>query len=103
MLWQEYFKPGKVVTEPVSVLIVPPTPPSSRATPSVKTPSPKTLEKLPTIREPRQPKDLTAIPKGNRGETTEKQKESASLQSLKTDRQFTELSQKNLLTSLTKM
>lgn len=95
MLWQEYFKPEKVVTEPVSVLIVPPTPPpSSRATPSVKTPSPKTLEKLPTIREPRQPKDLSAIPKGNRGETTEKQKESASLQSLKTDRQFTELSQK---------
>ncbi|WP_353684328.1 energy transducer TonB [Thermodesulfovibrio sp. 3907-1M] len=90
LILQDYFKPARS-QEPVSVVIVPLSQQMPKISPSLKTPPPKHLEKLPPIRESKQPKYLSAIPKGNQGESIEKQKETASFGSLKTEKQFKEL------------
>lgn len=90
---QEYFKPVKP-QEPVSVIIVPLVPETPKMPPSLKTPSPKRLEKIPPIRESRQPRYFSAIPKGNQGQDTVKQKEAASSGNLKTEKNFKELNPK---------
>ncbi|MGC8938271.1 MAG: energy transducer TonB, partial [Thermodesulfovibrio sp.] len=90
LILQDYFRPAKP-QEPVSVVIVPVTPQMPKFSPSFKTPPPKHLEKLPPIRELKQPKYLSAIPKGNQGQSTEKQKETASSGNLKTEKHFKEL------------
>lgn len=90
LILQDYFKPAKP-QEAVSVIIVPLSSQMPKIAPSLKTPQPKHLEKLPPIRESKQPKYLTATPKGIQGQSMEKQKEMVSSGSLKTEKQFKEL------------
>lgn len=92
-LLQDYSKPSQPA-KPVSVIIVPLTPQIPKIPPSVKDPLAKTLEKLPPIREIKQPKYLSAIPEGSQGQEEEKQKETTSLGNLKTEKHSTELTSK---------
>lgn len=96
LVLQDYFKPAKL-TEPVSVTIVPLTPQMPKIMPKAnypaKMPPPKSLEKLPPIRESKQPKYLTAIPKGNQGQKIEKQNISPS-ETVKPEKHFSELTPK---------
>ncbi|MEN2993779.1 MAG: energy transducer TonB [Thermodesulfovibrio sp.] len=93
LLLQDYFKSSKP-KEPLSVIVVPVTPQMPKIPQSYKSPLPKTLERIPPIKDSKQPKYLTAIPKGNEGQKEDKQKEIFSFGNLKTDRNFTELSPK---------
>ncbi|MCS7163486.1 MAG: energy transducer TonB [Thermodesulfovibrio sp.] len=93
LLLQDYSKSSKP-KEPLSVIVVPVTPQMPKIPQSSKSPLPKILERIPPIKDSKQPKYLTAIPKGNQAQKEDKQKETSSFGNLKTERNFTELSPK---------
>lgn len=80
-LIEEYFKPEKALTEPVSVIVVPLTAEIPKST----------LPKLPPIKDSREPKYLSAIPKAYEGEKIEEQKETESSEAIKSDKQLKEI------------
>lgn len=99
----QYFSAERIAEEPVSVIIVPLT----ERLPRLITPSetiPKTLGRLPPIRDTKPPKYLSAIPKGEQSyEKVEKQhedlkkneqRESTSTESLKSLKEFSKAYQK---------
>lgn len=89
---QEKFKSEETFKEPVSVIILPSQPQRVPEMVQPKRTTPKNLEKLPPIREQKQPKYLSAIPKGNQSyEKTEKQKETGRFESLTNERNFTKV------------
>lgn len=90
---QEQFKSEEIVSKPVLVTIIPLQP----LQPQLKQPlkPPKTIEKMPPLKETRRPKYLSAIPKGNRGyeknEKTENLAKNLPSESLKQEKEFKEL------------
>lgn len=89
---QSYFKSGTKKEEPISVLILP-VKPEIKELPKKKQPfPPRTVERLPPIRQQRQPRDLSSIPKGNEGQDKRETKEEKNpLEQLKRENHFTQI------------
>ncbi len=92
MIIQDYLKSEKTVSEPISVMLLPAQPEIPTIEKKNEEKKPKILERLPPLKEQKQPRYFSAIPKGNRGiEKSEEQREAIPSESLKKEKEFSRI------------